>query len=506
MTIPATGDAWEDGDIVIHYTAGSMNVFGKEVTVTGTEVSFLVPLDLEVTNNPIKVAFGSQAGIKNPTATGWKRLEVKTSRAPDNVYVKSASPGWRVRPCMSTYGFSWDASPTYPGIASGFVPPYKACGQDVYYEGTDNWGNPTQAPVAIPGGFQNAFYVEFSYWSRGCFAPCTTVDVYMQLTKSPQKPEGFPLSKVTFNLSSPIPFNGVLSYDATKPGTVLPNKKILIADDLLLTATTDEAWYGLIHFDTVGDYELCFWAECPGTICGCGPIPDPLAKECFAFSAKQWKDAAKIQLDEKWNLISLPLVPFDTNIDNMLASLYTIDIPIYAHTSTTVIDNFVGMWYFDPVAKTWLVKGSGQNTLTKVEDGKAYWLKLRYPLYQNPYGEPIGPPFVSPPNNCGNYSWWVFGTALPEPPNSPKVYPVVAGWNMVGFTSMAATDNDQYLKNWDSPMIPDPIIFGWDHGCFAVQAWDPIVFGDDTAANDLIPGEGYWIAFPSAGSVFQVVP
>jgi len=59
-----------------------------------------------------------------------------------------------------------------------------------------------------------------------------------------------------------------------------------------------------------------------------------------------------------------------------------------------------------------------------------------------------------------------------------------------------------YLWNWTDGLSPDPVIYGWDHGCFAVQKWSNI----DFTLGTLESGQGYWMAFPSAGSVFQVVP
>jgi hypothetical protein len=298
-----------------------------------------------------------------------------------------------------------------------------------------------------------------------------------------------------------IGFNGTLTYDATKPGNVLPNLEVQIGDDVPLVADTFISLLSWIHLDTVGEYELCFWAECEAAPCF-PDVPDPLVEVCFELVAHQWKDAAKIELWEKWNLISLPLVPFDTDICSMLSSVDTTNYLALLGSGIPGVNNLFSVWYYDAAAEDWLVFGNGQDSLTTIESGKAYWIRLNYPLYAQ-WIQPYNPPY-GPPDACGNYSWWVFGTEKPEPPSSPEVYSVEEGWNMVGFTCMNATlPCTTYLENWVSGVGgPEPVIYGWTQGCFAAQGWNFVDFDTD----DLESGQGYWMSFPSAGSVYQFVP
>ena len=74
-----------------------------------------------------------------------------------------------------------------------------------------------------------------------------------------------------------------------------------------------------------------------------------------------------------WNLISLPITPFDTSIESVLTPLaFPYDL--------------VSIWYYDRCNDEWLVYGNGDTTfktLTTMEDGKAYWVRMRYPEEQH---------------------------------------------------------------------------------------------------------------------------
>jgi len=495
--VQATGypKPWADGDILIGDAAHPAGepVFGKEVTVTGTQVCFLAPVDF--TAGDLWVYFTVGACIINPPADIYQ-LEVWTSRAPDNVAVKNLIP-YEIVPCWSTYRIRWNSGPTYPGIKKDFVPPFKACGQ------ADNATIGTTGAVAHPyisGAWMNAFNLSWEYLDEGCNAPCENVTFLLQLTKSPQFPCGSgDVATVTLNLSGP---SGTLTttnltWDPCTDPDGIPNKHFFAP----LTGVANDPtlwWLGYIHFDTPGDYQICFTAVClEGGTCeppNCSDGVNVIASKCIDFTVHQWKDAYKLTLNEKWNLISLPLVPFDTDLTKMLSSVSFTDYETYLASSGLIVQsNLLSVWYYDAATKTWLVNGDGQTSLKTLEDGKAYWIRLRYPIRATPY---------TPNGYSGNYTWWVFGTERPEPPASPKVYPVVAGWNMVGFTSMTGNLAKNYLYNWGVGLVGPVVIYGWQDGCFADQKWNSVPF----ATGSLTPGDGYWMAFPQAGSVFQIVP
>jgi hypothetical protein len=439
-TVPAT---FADGDITIN---GSP-VFGSEVTVSGTTVCFLVPGD-ELAG-PITVIFTAAADLENPCTPGSYTLFVWTDRAPDSTPVESAA--YTIAPATSSYAFTVDFSPTYPGIAEGFVPPFKACGQND--TGTDF----ITVYNATTGYWYDAFNITFFSDLVGCATPCGNVSIWFEVTACPADEE------ISFNVDGTW-----YTMDDTDVTTVVGEygSEDFVIDPALVLATSMSIDYAaLLHFSSVGSYQICFYAECPA-ITGCDPLAsDIIAELCLDFEVHQWKDAAKITLDEKWNLISLPLVPFDSDIDAILAAL-----------PAAGLAELVSIWNYDGCTGEWFVYGNGQSSLTDLEDGKGYWVRMTYPM-------------------AGTYDLWVWGTEKPMPPAAPAEYAVCAGWNMVGFTSLTGMNSDVYLWNWGTP---DPVIYEWVAGDWTAQGWSMVAF----PGGGLLTGKGYWIAFPAAGFIY----
>jgi hypothetical protein len=136
----------------------------------------------------------------------------------------------------------------------------------------------------------------------------------------------------------------------------------------------------------------------------------------------------------------------------------------------------MSIWNYDACTGEWATWGNGHDSLDELVDGKAYWMRLEYPL-----------------TNCGNITWWVWGTEKPMPPASPAQYPVCTGWNMFGFLSVADMAVEDYLWNFASL----PVVYGWDHGCWTVQDWELISTG-----LNLEVGQGYWGAFLAPGAIY----
>lgn len=162
-------------------------------------------------------------------------------------------------------------------------------------------------------------------------------------------------------------------------------------------------------------------------------------------------DKASIGLVKGWNLISLPLIPLDSDIDVVLAG---------------ILDYVISVWYR---AGSWdtFVPGAPSD-LDSMEDGKAYWINMQ----------------------AANQTLNLAGTKNPVPPALPPAYDVVAGWNMVGFKSTATNVTAaDYLAG------TEPIrIYG-----FKDDAW----FMISPPYNDpMVPGLGYWVAFPEPGTIY----
>jgi hypothetical protein len=178
-----------------------------------------------------------------------------------------------------------------------------------------------------------------------------------------------------------------------------------------------------------------------------------------------------VSLTGGWNLVSLPVVPLDTSIESVLAPL------AYPH-------DLISVWYYDSCKDEWLVYdngGTGFKTLTTMEDGKAYWVRMRYPDEQS-----------SDPTISGAYPYtlWVFGSKAPTPPGLPSSYNVCEGWNMIGFRSMEEMAPEDYLGAFS------PSEYG------AIYGWDPYLKDWITNPDKLVPGHGYWISFSGGGAIY----
>ena len=175
-----------------------------------------------------------------------------------------------------------------------------------------------------------------------------------------------------------------------------------------------------------------------------------------------------IYLTGGWNLISLPVVPFDPSIEGVLATL------VYPY-------DLLSVWHYDACEDEWLVYGEGQTSLKTMEAGKAYWVRMRYPDEQH---------WDSAVSGKYPYALWVFGTTRPMPPSLPPAYDVCAGWNMVGFTSTEEMAPAGYLGSFT------PSEYGTIHG------WDPVLANWASNPATLVPGRGYWIPFSVTGTIY----
>ena len=163
-------------------------------------------------------------------------------------------------------------------------------------------------------------------------------------------------------------------------------------------------------------------------------------------------DEASIGLVEGWNLISLPLVPLDSDIDAVLAG---------------ILDYVISVWHYDTDWHTF-VPGVASD-LDSMEDGKAYWINMEAAQTLN-----------------------LAGTEMPKGTQLPPAYDVVAGWNMVGFKSTATNVTaEDYLAGTEYVRI-----YGFKNG-----AWFTIP-GPTYDDPKMEPGRGYWVAFTEPGTIY----
>jgi hypothetical protein len=419
------------------------------VTKSGTHIEFAIPVaggDI-ISPTPITLTIG---GVVNPATAGSKTLNVSYQLvccAP----VPVGCSTYTVVPALHTLGFHVDFDKSYTGIAEDFVPPFKACGQN-------NTGS-YNATV----GWMNIFDLILRADTPGCNPPCGNATMWFSLTKCPAG------EVVTFHFDT-LGTTLMYTLTAANVGTnySLPNV-------IMPPPTPDKVWENRLHFSSPGDYELSFYLQCPAVPCLAGS--QIVAQKSIPFKAYQWKDSAKITLDEKWNLISLPLVPFNTSITELLKSLDPEAL------DKDGVDDLQAIWYYQwNAAGTAAEWKSWEGTLTTMESGKAYWARMTYPITASPA-----------------YNWWVFGTAKNMPPSMPLAYDMAKGWNMFGFTRLATDTVVNYLWNFGGAgELAYPLMYGWfNSGTAATSDWDLI----DPTLDSFVVGQGYWGYFPFGGTI-----
>jgi hypothetical protein len=454
--IPAT---FKDGDIMVSDGGAFVDVFGDEVTVSGQTVSFLVPDDILAVPGPVTVKFDDV--LTNPcvAATDYT-VWVSTSRAPDSTPVESAE--YTIRPATSEYAFVVDFSPTYAGLAEDFVPPFKECGQEGF--GVNN------------GTRWDTLY-NFSLVSSvvGCEAPCTNVTVWFEVIACPEDE----VITASFNGTWFSLTEDDITEDVGEPG----DEDFVLAANMTIANNFTATWNSTIHFSSPGEYEICFYADCLDPICAppCeGPGLETIATRCFEYKAYQFKEAYKIPVCRKWNLISLPLVPltdpaFYTSIEDVLAALPDWDTAV------------ISVWYYDQCTGDWYAyDGDDYLDLDMLEDGKAYWVLIDYTpaTMGDAYGD-----------------LWVWGTAKPVPPASPSAYPVCEGWNMVGYTEI----DDSVAPPVAKEMLDTAYL--WNFYAGMAKLWGAAYAWNCTSQSyylvgNMTSGLGYWVSFAVPGTIY----
>ncbi len=161
-----------------------------------------------------------------------------------------------------------------------------------------------------------------------------------------------------------------------------------------------------------------------------------------------------VELNKGWNLMSLPIIPDDSNIEVVLAD---------------IMDDVISVWYYDAVAGKWLTfVPDAPSDLGTIEDGKAYWVHMQEEAK-------------------GEDALTVVGVAIVLPGEMPPAYGVVEGWNMVGFKSMTPMTAEDYLQGTDWVRI-----YSFHNG-----TWSTL-----SASQSMDPGLGYWVAFSEPGTIY----
>lgn len=170
-----------------------------------------------------------------------------------------------------------------------------------------------------------------------------------------------------------------------------------------------------------------------------------------------------IDLHLSWNLISLPLVPAPTesDIEDVLADLINAGTVLQVRAYNNSDGSFSIWASTGPFALG--------HTLHEMKDGRGYWIEMS-----------TGDTLVA------------IGSELPAPPLSPPTYSVYEGWNLIGFKSLSPNITATMYLDELSPLMQAMYTYNAEQQRYTVVELD----------EELIPGEGYWLAVSADGTIF----
>jgi hypothetical protein len=163
-----------------------------------------------------------------------------------------------------------------------------------------------------------------------------------------------------------------------------------------------------------------------------------------------------ISLDSGWNLTSLPLIPSDTDIEDVLSGVWA---------------NFVKANAYDPVTgPSSYIKDGPPPSLTEMTTGLGYWVYMNAPD-----------------------TLTIEGQFQPEPPALPKSYEVKVGWNLIGFHSTGQMTAGDYL----SALVSASGVPTWSKMWGFDGSWTAVA-----SSGMMVPGYGYWLAVTADGTIY----
>ena len=186
----------------------------------------------------------------------------------------------------------------------------------------------------------------------------------------------------------------------------------------------------------------------------------PIDEEKFKVEGTTFR----IQLNKKWNLISVPFVMLNDSIDDVFKD---------------VAEDIESVWTYDAEANKWYVytPNDGPDSLHEMKPGWGYWVKAK------------------------NDTTLLIGGSLFSPAKTPPEKKVVHGWNLIGYFG---TDGETVYDGPDGDGKPvycalfsliDTVI-GFPRWSSLVTYWEPDnpdqwKYFDLTDSMD--PGAGYWL-------------
>jgi hypothetical protein len=158
----------------------------------------------------------------------------------------------------------------------------------------------------------------------------------------------------------------------------------------------------------------------------------------------QWTCA--ISLSAGWNLVSLPVIIDDTDIEDVIAG---------------ISDNLREIRYYENEDWQNYMPGWVEDDLVTIEDGKGYWINM---------------------DDADTLT--VTGTKAPASPEPSRIYSVSSGWNLIGFKSTITQIAPTYL------------------GTLSAGSYTLLNASSENKTTGFMDaGKGYWLWMNAAGSI-----
>ena len=183
----------------------------------------------------------------------------------------------------------------------------------------------------------------------------------------------------------------------------------------------------------------------------------PWLDAAYPYGKSTTTDGFTIDLLAGWNLISLPLIPTDSDIETVLADLIGED---------TVIQVRTFLWEAGELGEKYWIPAT--STLSQMEDGWGYWIEM-----------------------SAADALVVTGSEYPAAGGMQPSYDLNIGWNLIGFKSLLTETPSSYLDDLGTDI---QAIYGYDAvaGVYFIPGDDP----------KLAPGMGYWVAVSAEGTIY----
>ena len=164
-----------------------------------------------------------------------------------------------------------------------------------------------------------------------------------------------------------------------------------------------------------------------------------------------------LPLEAGWNLISLPLIPESSDIDDIISS---------ANLASGDVGNIDIVYHYNTSSGSWdYWNGQSGGTLQSIEDGNGYWVYAKTADVLTVHGLEA----------------------------ATAGYTLQTNWNMLGFTSVEEQDYETYLASIGGTYS---VLYGWDA---TTGSWYCPTINQN--GGKLEPGHGYWIYMSAPGTV-----